>query len=157
MMYAFYFWKGKQMSFDGNLLYLSQNGSSWSAFPIKYVKAESYSALYSGQDMESYRDANGNLIRNALPNPLPKIEFETRPMLNNTEMAEIWSFIRSRYVNSTEKSIYVKAFMPELNGYMTQKCYVPDCTPTIYGIDRSTKLIRYNSLRIAFIGCGKGA
>ena len=62
----------------------------------KYIKANSYSALYSTSDLDSYRDANGVLHRQALDHKLLKIEFETPAMLTNDEMSALMANIQSK-------------------------------------------------------------
>ena len=68
------------MAYKGYLLKIGD----WE-FPLKYIRAETYVALRSGQDLDSYRDADGNLHRTALDNFLYKIEFETPPMMTDVD------------------------------------------------------------------------
>lgn len=123
-------------------------------FPRKYIQAQSYVVGRYGQDLDSTRDADGNLNRNALDNFLPKVEFTTVPMLTNTEFANIMSKISENYVNSTEKKALATIYIPETDSYMTQYVYVPDIEPTMYYADDN--VIKYNPIRFAFIGYGKG-
>lgn len=145
------------MAYDGWLIKLHKKTSSQSDYiiPGKFIKAESYSVLRSGQDLDSFRDNNGDLNRTALDNFLYKVEFETPAMLTDITFEELMSNIRNRYIDSTQKKVKVELFVPELGGYATQVCYVPDITPTMY-LANSTE-IRYNPVRIAFIGYGKNA
>lgn len=123
-------------------------------FPRKYIQAQSYVVGRYGQDLDSTRDADGNLQRNALDNFLPKVEFTTVPMLTNTEFSNIMSKISENYVNTTEKKALATIYIPETDSYMTQYVYVPDIEPTMYYADE--KIINYNPIRFAFIGYGKG-
>jgi hypothetical protein len=123
-------------------------------FPRKYIQAQSYVVGRYGQDLDSARDADGNLQRNALDNFLPKVEFTTVPMLTNTEFASIMSKISENYVNDTEKKALATIYIPETDSYMTQYVYVPDIEPTMYYADDN--IIKYNPIRFAFIGYGKG-
>lgn len=123
-------------------------------FPRKYIQAQSYVVGRYGQDLDSTRDADGNLQRNALDNFLPKVEFTTVPMLTNTEFANIMSKISENYVNDTEKKALATIYIPETDSYMTQYVYVPDIEPTMYYADDN--IINYNPIRFAFIGYGKG-
>jgi hypothetical protein len=123
-------------------------------FPRKYIQAQSYVVGRYGQDLDSTRDADGNLQRNALDNFLPKVEFTTVPMLTNTEFASIMAKISENYVNATEKKALATIYIPETDSYMTQYVYVPDIEPTMYYADE--KIINYNPIRFAFIGYGKG-
>lgn len=123
-------------------------------FPRKYIAAESYSVGRYGQDLDSYRDADGNLNRNALDNFIPKVEFNTPALLTNKQLAEIMLGISQNYVNATEKKALATIYIPETDSYMTQYVYVPDIALTMYYAD--DKVIKYNPIRFAFIGYGKG-
>lgn len=123
-------------------------------FPRKYIAAESYSVGRYGQDLDSYRDADGNLNRTALENFIPKVEFNTPALLTNTQFKEIMTGISSNYTNSTEKKALATIYIPETDSYMTQYVYVPDIEPTMYYADDN--VIKYNPIRFAFIGYGKG-
>lgn len=123
-------------------------------FPRKYIQAQSYVVGRYGQDLDSTRDADGNLQRNALDNFLPKVEFTTIPMLTNTEFASIMAKISENYVDAIEKKALATIYIPETDSYMTQYVYVPDIVPTMYYAD--DKIIKYNPIRFAFIGYGKG-
>lgn len=122
--------------------------------PLKFMAAESYSVGYHGQDLDSYRDADGDLHRTALQNFVPKIEFQTPALLTNTEVKELMNGISSNYINATEKKVSATVYIPESDSYVTQNMYVPDIDFNIYYAD--SKVIKFNSLRIALIGYGKG-
>ena len=89
------------MAYQGYLLKIGD----WE-FPLKYIRAETYVALRSGQDLDSYRDADGNLHRTALDNFLYKIEFETPPMMTDADYEYIWSQLQARYINSVDYDKY---------------------------------------------------
>lgn len=118
--------------------------------PHEFIKADSYSAYRSVQDLDPYTDANGELHRNALSHVPAKVEFETRNMLTNTEFAELMSNIQEQYINSLERKAKVTMYIPETDSYETQYMYMPDIQPKIYGIFNGE--IKYNSIRLAFIG-----
>lgn len=126
------------------------SGSDWT-IPMKYIQSETYVALLSGQDLDSYRDSNGKLHRTALSNFAPKIEFEIPPM-TNSEIKTFLDNIRSRYSNKTEKKLSATVYMPELDKYVTHDFYVPDINFTIYSIVDNE--ILYNATRVAFISYG---
>lgn len=123
-------------------------------FPRKYIAAESYSVGRYGQDLDSYRDADGNLNRTALENFIPKVEFNTPALLTNKQLAEIMTGISQNYANATEKKVLATIYIPEIDDYMTQYMYLPDIVPTMYYAD--DKIIKYNQIRFALIGYGKG-
>lgn len=130
------------------------SGQSAYVIPLKYIRAETYSVLRSGQDIDSGRNQYGDLERNALDNFLYKVEFETVPLMTNTEMTELLTGISQRYTSAVEKKCLVRLYVPELDTYAQQYCYVPDITFQMYYADNNK--IQYNQTRFAFIGYGKG-
>lgn len=121
-------------------------------FPISMIKAESYKATNYGQDLDSKRDVNGILHRTALENTAPKVEFETRNMLDNTQVSSIFANIQANYTNAVEKKASVEVYVPELNKYVTSDMYMADFEPTMYFADE--KEIKYLSTRMAWISYG---
>lgn len=118
--------------------------------PFKYMKAESYTAYRSIQDLDSYRDANGVLHRTALTHVPNKVEFETPAMLTDKTFSELMSNIQTNFTNANERKASVTMYVPETNEYVTQDMYMPDITPKIYHAD--SKKLQYDSIRLAFIG-----
>lgn len=121
-------------------------------FPLSMIKAESYKATNYGQDLDSTRDVNGILHRTALENTAPKVEFETRNMLDNTQVSSIFANIQANYTNAVEKKASVEVYVPELNKYVTSDMYMADFKPTMYFADE--KEIKYLSTRMAWISYG---
>lgn len=121
-------------------------------FPLSMIKAESYKATNYGQDSDSARDINGILHRTALENTAPKVEFETRNMLDNTQVSSIFANIQANYTNAVEKKASVEVYVPELNKYVTSDMYMADFEPTMYFADE--KEIKYLSTRMAWISYG---
>ena len=115
----------------------------------KFIKAQSYKATLSVQDLDSYRDANGVLHRTALEHRVNKVEFETPAMLTNTQMAELCSNIANNYTVPTERKFIGTFYVPEIDAYVSQDMYMSDPSFTIYGI--FDNVIKYNPVRIAFI------
>lgn len=138
------------MAYEG---YLVQIGNY--KIPMKFIQAENYTVTLNSQDLDSYQDANGNLQRTALNNFVPKVEFQTRPMLTRDQMNELFSNIRANYTNAVERRSTAKIYIPELDSYVTQSVYLSDPEFSIWGIINGK--IYYNSLRIAFIGYGGAA
>lgn len=116
----------------------------------KYIKADSYSVAMETQDLDSYRDADGILHRNALEHIPIKVEFETPAMLTNRQFADLMSNIRRNYIDSTEKKVSATVYVPELDDYITQDMYIPTIQPTMYGTYEG--VIHYDAIRIALIG-----
>ena len=117
--------------------------------PKSWIKAETYSVLRSGQDLDSYRDSDGKLHRTALSHFLTKVEFETPALKTNTEVAEFMKNLQDRYTNKTEKKVNATIYIPETDTYETYDMYIPDITFTMYYAD--DEMIKYNSFRIALI------
>lgn len=118
-------------------------------FNMKYIKEKTYKGYVSVQDLDSYRDANGLLHREALSHVPIKCEFETIP-LNNEQYEQIMDMIRRNYINELERKVTITAFILEYNGYVTQDAYMAEPQPQIQTIKDNK--IQYASLRIAFIG-----
>lgn len=116
----------------------------------KYIKAESYSAYVNMQDLDPWTDEDGYLHRNALELKALKVEFETPAMLTNIELSNLMANIRRNYIDSIGRTSYVTAYIPEYDDYVTQKSYLADFQPQIYG--NYGNIIRYNPIRLAFIG-----
>lgn len=118
-------------------------------FNMKYIKEKTYKGYVSVQDLDSYRDANGLLHREALSHVPIKCEFETIP-LNNEQYEQIMDMIRRNYINELERKVTITAFILEYNGYVTQDAYMAEPQPQIQTIKDNK--IKYAPLRIAFIG-----
>ena len=121
-------------------------------FPLSMIKAETYKATNYGQDLDSTRDVDGILHRTALLNTAPKVEFETRNMLDNTQMSSIFANIQANYTNAIEKKASVEVYVPELDKYVTSDMYMADFEPTMYYADAAK--IQYTSTRMAWISYG---
>lgn len=118
-------------------------------FNMKYIKEKTYKGYASVQDLDSYRDANGVLHREALSHVPIKCEFETIP-LDNEQYGQIMDMIRRNYINELERKVSITAFILEYNGYVTQDAYMAEPQPQIQ-IIKGNK-IQYEPLRMAFIG-----
>ena len=120
--------------------------------PFRYIEAKKYKCGIKGQDLDSYRDANGILHREALSNISVKVEWETPGDIDEVSLRPLMDGIRSQYSNSVEKKATVTAWMPETGGYVTMDCYMPDVEYQIDYADDHT--VQYASFRLAFIGYG---
>lgn len=118
--------------------------------PLSIIRAETYSPYKSVTDLDSYVDANGILHRNALEHVAYKIEFETIPLLTDTQFGDLMSNLYAQMSNTLERKASVTAFIPEINDYITQDMYMPDIKPVLYYADGEK--IQYNQIRLAFIG-----
>ena len=128
--------------------YLVRVGSY--TIPLSFIKAESYKITHLIQDLDSYRDADGVLHRNALSHVPDKAEFECVPMLTNAEISAVVNSIRSQFTNPAERKASVTVYVPERDEYITQDMYMPDPEYSIYYADDT--IVQYNSVRFAFIG-----
>lgn len=118
--------------------------------PHKYIRFNSYSAYVNMQDLDPYTDANGYLHREAVDLKVPKVEFETVPMLTNTDFADLMSNIKRNYTIEKARQCVITAYIPEYDNYVTQTGYLADFQPSIYTIKDG--VVYYNAFRLAFIG-----
>lgn len=118
--------------------------------PYKYIKFNTFQSFMSVTDLDSYRDANGVLHRNALSHRPCKCEFETPAMMTTDEFAILMSNIRSQYTIPAERKATCTVFIAEIDDYVTQDMYMPDPQPTFYSAN--TGKLQMNSCRLAFIG-----
>lgn len=133
------------MAYNGYLLKIGNY-----TVPLKYIKADSYSAYVNMQDVDPWTDADGYVHRNAISLKALKIEFETVPQMTDKTFEQFMSNIRSQYISSDEKTFNVTAYIPETNQYVTQKAYLADFTPQIYGVINN--VVKYDAIRMAIIG-----
>ena len=117
-----------------------------------YINWDKYDVTRNIQDLDSYRDANGVLHRNALEHVPIKVEFETRENLTNADVATFFGNIRNNFILPIERKATVTAYVPELDDYITQDMYMADPQFKIKRIEKSTNIIHYESIRVAFIG-----
>ena len=118
-------------------------------FPLKYIEAATYQVKRNVQDVDSYRDADGVLQRNALSHYVVTVTFNTKPNLNNQQIGELMDNIKANYLNELEKKLLVTAYVPEYNDYITQEMYMADILFTIKGI---SDIIKYDRVTFDFIG-----
>nr|DAE81954.1 MAG TPA: hypothetical protein [Caudoviricetes sp.] len=117
--------------------------------PLEYISCQTYKVTRSIQDLNSYRDSNGELHREALEHTLEKVEFETVPKLYGNEMGKLIKGISDNYIIAGERKVLATVFIPEINDYVTREMYVPDIQ---FAIDDATQTdIRYGSSKITFI------
>lgn len=141
------------MAFDGTLITVGPNTNSEFAIDGEYyINWDKYNVTRLIQDLDSYRDANGVLHRNALDHIPIKVEFETRENLTNTDVGTFFSRIRANYTVPAERKAIIRAYVPELDDYITQPMYMADPQIKIKRIEDSTNTIKYESIRVAFIG-----
>lgn len=117
--------------------------------PIEYISCQTYKVTRSIQDLNSYRDSNGELHREALEHTLEKVEFETVLRLYGDEMEKLIKGISDNYIIPGERKVLATVFIPELNDYVTREMYVPDIQFTID--DATSTDIWYGSSKISFI------
>lgn len=137
------------MAYAGYLVKVGGSTNGY-AIPLSFIKADSYKVTKLIQDLDSYRDADGVLHRNALSHYAIKCEFECVPMLTNTEINSVVSSIRAKYSSLPERKAVVSVYVPETDEYIEQDMYMPDIEYNMYYADSS--MIQYDSVRFAFIG-----
>lgn len=125
--------------------------------PMEYISLENYKVTANMRmDLDPFRDANGVLYRNVVPNQASKIEITT-PYLYGYQMQDLMSNIRSQYTNTAEKKVSVSFYCPDTDSYKTENMYCPDFTYEVYKIDKSSpsgfsRHTIYKPFRLAFIG-----
>ena len=119
------------------------------AIPNSCIKYDSWSSTYETLDFDSYRDANGELHRNALSNRKLKVEFST-PYMYKADFDALMAGIRGQFLSSAEQSANVTAYVDEIGDYVTQKCYLVNVNAKI--AQNSPVGIIYQPTRICFIG-----
>lgn len=117
--------------------------------PNNKIKADTYKSVRTVIDLDSYRDANGVLKRNALSHVPYKLEMNLIPM-KNAELQAILSSIRANYISAIEKKALVTFYDMETDTYISQEMYMPDIDFQIYGIFDG--YIQYDEITIKFIG-----
>lgn len=118
-------------------------------FPKKYIEAKSYHVTLNSQDLDSYRDGNGVLQRNALEHKVASITFNTKPNLTDKQVGELMENIRKNYLNPIEENVIATIFIPKLNDYITQEVYLADNPFTIKEI---SDIIKYDRITFDFVG-----
>ena len=122
--------------------------------PFNMIFTESYKVTKNDQDVDSYRDANGKLHRNALSNWAYKCEWEIPPMKTHTEIESFFDSIYGQFTNSVEKKGVGSFYVPELRGYFQGDVYLNSSVE--FPMYRATpQFIQYGKIRVAFIGYGK--
>lgn len=132
------------MAFEG---YLIKVGNY--TFPAKYIVAKTYKVKKNVQDFESYRDANGEMHRNALDHYALTVQFDIKPNRTNLEINKIMSNIKANFTIPKERRANVTVYVPEDDTYVTQPMYMPDIEFTIKEI---SDIIKYDTITFEFIG-----
>lgn len=121
--------------------------------PFNMIFTESYKATKNDQDVDSYRDANGKLHRNALNHWVFKCEWEIPPMKKHTEIEPFFQQIYAQFQSSgnvVEKSVECEAYVPETGEYHTGTMYLNSSVE--FPMYRATPdYVQYGKIRVAFI------
>lgn len=138
--------------------------------PGRFIRADNYFAQAIMQDVDPWTDANGYVHRNAVKLKALKVEFETPAMLTDDDIAEFLYHISENVITNGKPTInpdgsfydeggnecYITAFVQRYNKYYTQRGYIVDITPQIYGNyeknSYGNKILRCDPIRFAFIG-----
>lgn len=116
----------------------------------RFIRADSYKASAYMQDVDPWTDANGYVHRNAVQLKALKVEFETPAMLTDEKFAEFIYNIDQNIIDKAGNECYITAFVPRYNQYFTQRGYLADIDPQIYG--NYEKKLHYDPIRFAFVG-----
>lgn len=118
--------------------------------PLSMMRAETYKVSKKVLDVDSYRDANGELHREALDHYSAVITFNVPPLKTNKEISAFLSNIQANYTIPKERKAVIEFYMPETDNYVTLNMYMPDPEFTIYMATK--QFIKYNETPIEFIG-----
>lgn len=146
------------MAYEGWLIRVARTPTDAGyKIPLKYIKAGSYSAYVNMQDVDAWPDADGYEHRNAVELKAEKIEFETPDMMTNITFGELMRNIQGQYNVPRGRQLWIQAYIPEYDEYIQpQLGYLSDFQPQMYYADNElkvgTKIIQYNTIRLAFIG-----
>lgn len=133
------------MAFNNYLIKIGNNDT----FFNKFIVASSYKISKKVIDIDSYRDANGVLHRNAMSHLSYTIEFEIKP-LDNKRMQEFLSAIRSKFIIPLERKVNIEFYLPEDDEYTSSDFYMPDPELNIERIESGS--VYYTKTTIKFIG-----
>lgn len=133
------------MAFEGYLVKIGFNDTLFNGL----IVFASYKVSKKIIDIDSYRDANGELHRQALEHLSYVVEFDIRP-LREAAHAEIMEAIESTFTIPAERKLSVTFWLPETHEYVTADCYMPDPDITIKGMYNNDLL--YDTTHIKFIG-----
>lgn len=118
--------------------------------PLSMMRAETYKVSKKILDIDSYRDANGELHREALDHFSAVVTFNIPPLKTNKEISAFLSNIQNNYTIPKERKASVEFYMPETDSYVTLDMYMPDIEFTMYIATQT--VIKYNETPIEFIG-----
>jgi hypothetical protein len=134
------------MAFNGSLLKVSGT-----EFPLTYVLSNSYKVAPNRRlDLDSNRDATGELRRTTLEHTATTITLTVK-RLTNTQLNEMMTFIRNRYILESEKKVSLEYYCPDIDDYKTGTFYLADFEYIIDTIDIESKIIRYKEFNLDFI------
>lgn len=135
------------MAYQGYFIKFNKTGY---IFPLGMIKAESYDIKPNQrQDLDSYRDMDGVLHRNALEHTASKIEWETKALLSNIQVAELCNQLKNAYDNYAERKVSVTYYNPETDDYESGTFYMSDASYKPYVA--TDTYVKYNSTRYALI------
>ena len=101
------------------------------------------------QDRDSYRNANGKMVRNVLDHTATTITFQSKPMTRH-DFALMMEFIRDHFSNAQERKLSITYYSPDINAYKTGNFYIPDFEVTTIMQKKSGELL-YNTCTLEFI------
>lgn len=110
--------------------YLVQVGA-WK-IPFDYIGLDGYKITPDQrQDLDPYRDGNGVLHRNVVPNMPTKIEITT-PILTHNQVRTLIDTLRGQFTDPAARRCQVTYYDVETDTYKTADMYVPDIPFQIY-------------------------
>lgn len=118
--------------------------------PLKYMTEGTYNSTKNILDIDPYYDANGKQHREVLDHIPYKVEFETVPMMTETEFDDLMRNIENNFTVAKERKANVTAYILETRSYITQEMYIPNFTPKVHCILNGEPIC--DAIRLAFVG-----
>lgn len=118
--------------------------------PLSMMRAETYKVSKKILDVDSYRDAYGELHREALDHYSAVITFNIPTLKTNKQISDFLGNIQRNYTIPKERKAVVEFYMPETDTYETLNMYMPDIEFTMYMATKTE--IKYTETPIEFIG-----
>jgi len=121
--------------------------------PWRYIQAETYKVTPDQrQDMNSYRNAKGKLIRTVLPNKPTSISFTTPDNMSYADKCTLMNNIQANWTVAAERKCTVTYYDDMSDSMLTADMYMPDISFEYKTVDVAKSNIVYKAFTLEFIG-----
>ena len=120
--------------------------------PKRYMQSGSYNTSLGVIDVDSGRNANGKLVRNALEDRKNVAEFMTPLNMIEADKKDLFDNVAANYIIPKERKLLATLWVPEISDYMTQEVYLQDPQITINHdfTDEYEGELYYQPIKMAF-------